>query len=258
MNFNELQLGMKSLSSAMVIDNFIIGFQEYSYEDYLRDYLNASPWFRERHPLGFVKPASESKGECDAISDTYGIDFKLLASSTLLQAKSILDHQITVTLPGVTAWNPSKKSNGQINATRIHAALRGLTQEDLEKIRNESTRENGINKDIQQVLQTMEVQKNIFLFFPYELYYLDDTEKRIKVEEAKFYEAVEWIKGSIETDFKEVFFYREKTVPDCETYFSVIFQDYILMFSVQEQSMLFIDHVKTSESPLYTELKNIY
>ena len=71
-------------------------------------------------------------------------------------------------------------------------------------------------------------------------------------------EAVEWIKGSIETDFKEVFFYREKTVPDCETYFSVIFQDYILMFSVQEQSMLFIDHVKTSESPLYTELKNIY
>ena len=41
MNFNELQLGMKSLSSAMVIDNFIIGFQEYSYEDYLRDYLNA-------------------------------------------------------------------------------------------------------------------------------------------------------------------------------------------------------------------------
>lgn len=96
MNFNEMQLGMKSLSSAMLIDNFIIGFQEYTYEDYLRDYLNASPWFRERHPLGFVKPASESKGECDAISDTYGIDFKSLESSTLLQAKSILDHQITV------------------------------------------------------------------------------------------------------------------------------------------------------------------
>lgn len=258
MKFNELQLGMKSLSSAMVIDNFIIGFREYSYEDYLRDFLNASPWFRERHPLGFVKPASESKGECDAISDTYGIDFKLLASSTLLQAKSILEHQITVIIPGVTAWNPSKKSNGQIDATYIHAALRDLTQEDLEKIRNESTRENGMNKDIKQVLQTMEVQKNIFLFFPYELCYLDDTKKRIEVEDAKFQEAVGCIKESIEKDFKEVFSYRRKAVPSCETYFSFIFQGYILMFIVQEQNIIFIDRVKTSDSSLYTELKNIY
>lgn len=104
----------------------------------------------------------------------------------------------------------------------------------------------------------MEVQKNIFLFFPYELYYLDDAKKRENVEESQINETVECIKQTIEKDFKEVFLYREKMAPDCETYFSVIFQDYILMFIVQEQKMIFIDRVRTSNSSVYTELKNIY
>lgn len=76
------------LGAARVIDNFIGGVMEpYSYEDYLRDFVNCSSYFlKKSNGKLYKKPESEAHGEYDCASDEYKLDFKLFASQSRLQA----------------------------------------------------------------------------------------------------------------------------------------------------------------------------
>lgn len=59
------------LGAARVIDNFIGGVMEpYSYEDYLRDFVNCSSYFlKKSNGKLYKKPESEAHGEHDCASD---------------------------------------------------------------------------------------------------------------------------------------------------------------------------------------------
>ena len=91
------------LRPCMVIDNFIDGTMEpYSYEDYLRDFVNHSDYFLQKsNGKPYSKPVSESNGEWDCISDGYSFDFKLFTSQSRLQAARIFSQSITLVAPGV-------------------------------------------------------------------------------------------------------------------------------------------------------------
>ena len=77
---------------------------------------------RDSYLGGFTKPNSESHGECDAINQIYQIDFKLLASKTALQARSVLSDQVHKMGQGVIGFGISKLPEGKIQATRLFAA----------------------------------------------------------------------------------------------------------------------------------------
>lgn len=95
------------LRPCMVIDNFIDGTMEpYSYEDYLRDFVNHSDYFLQKsNGKPYSKPVSESNGEWDCISDGYSFDFKLFTSQSRLQAARIFRNQLHWLHRGGALWS---------------------------------------------------------------------------------------------------------------------------------------------------------
>lgn len=113
------------LPSEMIIKNYIHGDPDCNYERYLLEFVNASDFFRTKSGGDiYQSPESEENGQCDCISTSYQLDFKLIASKTALQAKSILYPSKTEIVKGVFVTSEPKVKNGSIKATRIHAALR--------------------------------------------------------------------------------------------------------------------------------------
>ena len=90
------------LPSEMIIKNYIHGDPDCNYERYLLEFVNASDFFRTKSGGDiYQSPESEENGQCDCISTSYQLDFKLIASKTALQAKSILYPSKTEIVKGV-------------------------------------------------------------------------------------------------------------------------------------------------------------
>ena len=89
MKYEEMKI--ENLRPCMILANFITDeMPKYSYEDYLRDFVNQSPHFlKKSEGKLYQKPKSEANGECDCVSNTYSFDFKLLVSQNRLQADRI-------------------------------------------------------------------------------------------------------------------------------------------------------------------------
>ena len=85
------------LPSEMIIKNYIHGDPDCNYEKYLLEFVNASDFFRAKSDGDiYQSPESEENGQCDCISTSYQLDFKLIASKTALQARSILASKINI------------------------------------------------------------------------------------------------------------------------------------------------------------------
>ena len=113
------------LAPEFVIKNFIQGEPDCDYEKYMLEFINESTFFQLKADGGeYIAPPSEESGQCDCISDKYQLDFKLIASKTILQARSILSAGKTVITKGVVITGLPKVSGKTMKGTRIHAALR--------------------------------------------------------------------------------------------------------------------------------------
>lgn len=126
----------------MLIKNYVAGDTACNYETYLTEIVNASSWFSSALPTSFCSPPSESHGECDAYSGEYGLDFKIIASKTAMQARSIYSFQIIRMTDGAYAFCESKEK-GSMYTTRFPQALRGQTIEQLLAIRKSATKKQG-------------------------------------------------------------------------------------------------------------------
>ena len=96
MKYEEMKI--ENLRPCMILANFITDeMPKYSYEDYLRDFVNQSPHFlKKSEGKLYQKPKSEANGECDCVSNTYSFDFKLLVSQNRLQADRIFTAEISL------------------------------------------------------------------------------------------------------------------------------------------------------------------
>ena len=162
------------LPSEMIIKNYIHGDPDCNYERYLLEFVNASDFFRTKSGGDiYQSPESEENGQCDCIPTSYQLDFKLIASKTALQAKSILYPSKTEIVKGVFVTSEPKVKNGSIKATRIHAALREYDFEGLQKLRTTTIKKQGVENDIIELLKTLETRKHLLLFFPYKFIFND-------------------------------------------------------------------------------------
>ena len=93
-----------------------------------------------QHP--FVYQQDQAHGEADAASGNYGLDYKMIASQTALQANAVFSHQIWKEMDGVIAYGAAKNQTGTINVTRIFAALRSLEMVELKRIYKEQVIDN--------------------------------------------------------------------------------------------------------------------
>lgn len=239
------ELTIKPMPPSAVISNFVDGTQDSNYEIYLRELINSSTYFLDKGKSAYSGPTSEESGQCDAISEECELDFKLLDSQTKLMADSILKEQPIVLTSGVVAYAECKNPGGKVKATRLNAAMRGLSLDDLDSIRCTKTKHINIQNDIPQILKVVEVNKHILMLFPYifsfgrELYSEDPTDK---------------IRAALNDDFRNLFLYREKMSPGFDTYLTTVYSDAFLIFKIIRGEFSLVESVPTANTPTYKQL----
>jgi hypothetical protein len=248
MQYEDMKIDI--LPSGMIVDHFIQGIGPYRYSDYLLEIVNETPFFLDKSKgESYVNPFSEAHGECDCISTYYELDFKLIASKSKLQAKSIFSPQIFYD-KGVTYYCGSRvgshcKNYRPIQATRIFAALRSLSLEDLLRIRKRELGDNQAEYDIIQLMKTLETDKNLFLFFPYNIYFDENNDILLGQDIA--------IQG-IEADFRQVLTYRAQLRPNRDSYLCFLYSHRFVLTVWENTSLLFVDAIPIEKSPLFMKL----
>lgn len=246
-------LTAKPLPAALICKGFIGGMADCDYEIYLREVVNASAFFRRKsNGEEYSAPLTESLGEWDCISDSYSLDFKLFASETALRARKLFSGGIYKMAEGVTAYcapkiessNPKYKP---IQATRIFAALRSLDMAELKVIRNSNAKKQGVDTDIKALLETLETQKNILMFFPYEFFTETDNDFTTVASE---------IITGLSNDFSETFKYRKDIAAQFDTYFVFIYAGHFVLAELCEGKMRLVETINEMSSPTYMKIKS--
>lgn len=145
--------------------------------------------------------------------------------------------------PKVESSNPKYRP---IAATRIFAALRPLTLPELKDIRNTKSKLQGIDTDIKALLETLEMQKHILMFFPYEF----STET-----DHNFASVTSDIISGLCQDFANAFQYRKEVAPAFDTYFAFIYGGQFVLSMVEDGKLTMIDTVAEAASSTYTKIK---
>ena len=235
------------LPSEMIIKNYIHGDPDCNYEKYLLEFVNASDFFLAKSGGDIYRlPKSEENGQCDCISASYQLDFKLIASKTALQARSILCPSKTAVTNGVIVTSEPKVKEGSIKATRIHAALRGYDFETLQKLRTTKVKKQGIENDIIEFLETLETRKHLLLFFPYEFEFQNKY---------KFLDGITQIQNALNSDFRCAMQYRVHEVgSDLDTYVAFIYDNSIVFMIEEATHLSYLERVDLTKSPIYMHL----
>lgn len=243
---------MKSriLPAPVLINNFIQGIEPYTYEAYLVEVVNATSYFLEKsnHEL-YTHPTKEDHGEWDCVSVGYAMDFKLIASESRLRALNLFSPQIVVEKGFVCycapKMGPGNKRYRLISAVRIFAALRFLNLDDLKEIRGEQTFREKAHKDIRFLLEVLETDKNLFLFFPYNMSFND---------EGSFEEGLDIALTGIGRDFHNSLLYRSEVCPNRDTYFCFVYAKHFIISVWVDEALRFLDAIPMQKSPLFMKL----
>lgn len=237
------------LPAPLIIKNFVKGEKHCNYEEYLLEFVNKSSYFLSKSQgASYIAPKSESKRECDCNSSHYELDFKLIASKTSLQGRSLYSSGITaLNNGGIIMTGSSKVGKGSIQTTRIHAALRGYNFEQLCQLATNKIKKQGLENDIWELLDTLSTKKNLLLFFPYKFGFETSYD---------FDSGVEQIRQALQDDFKCTMEYRNFVSKDFDTYLCFIYDEHIVFLKEKNLDLCYMDAVQLSESPIYQKLLN--
>ena len=244
------ELMLRMLEAPVTVRNFVKNDPLCNYEFYMVELLNHSTEMRKLHPKEFVWQGNQAHAECDAYSGDYGIDFKLIASQSRMKASSNFSNQYTLLTNGVTISHESKASfldrEKEMTVTRMHAALRETSLEDLERIRS-NTDLLPYEKDIQVFLKKLETKKNLLLFYPYEFSF---SESQHPEDEIKI------LTTALQNDFVNAFRYRSKVLPNFETYLTTVYYNDFVLFKIVDNKLVLMDIVPGNDCPTFEHLRS--
>lgn len=160
-------------------------------------------------------------------------------------ADSILKKRPAVLAPGLMAYTECKKPGGKVMATNLHVAIRGLSVNDLKKIRRTKTNHTSIKNDIPQVLEVTEVKKNVLMLFPYIFSFK---------QEAHPTKPIETIRSAMNNDFRNLFLYREEQSPGFDSYLTTVFSGSFLIFDIIRGEFSLIESISIDNTPTYKRL----
>ena len=223
-----------------------------NYEHYLIELVNHSNFFLKlSHGEHYVSPIRESNGECDCISDNYQLDFKLFGGNSPFYARKLTSNRkyYDKRTGAIIVCSPEKE-NEEILVTRIHAALRNYSYDDLCTLSKKDIKimSMGIEKDICSTLDLLKTKKNILVFFPFSFSF--DTEYNLE-------EGAVQIKNALNTDFSNIMKYRHNMVSNFETFLCFIYSDYLVVLKHTEDNFDIVDYVSLRCSPKYMKLFEI-
>lgn len=231
------------LPEYLIVHDFVHGVENCNYEKYLIELLNNSKYFLDLGKSEYYHPKNENNGECDAISDSYSLDFKLAASTSMMQAKSILTPQV-FTMGGLIFHSVPKVQNGEVRAVCLHTALRDKSKSELLTIRQKETND-FVEQDIKAFLRVLETDKNILLFYPCIFEFETNYD---------FDEGVMQIIEGMSHDFSNSIGYRESVIKNKDTYFSCVYKNQMVFLKCNNKSWTYVDCVPLNKSQTYQDL----
>ena len=154
----------KMLEAPFVIRDFVNDEPECNYERYLTELINNSEFFmRKTKGKSFKWIENQNHGECDAISEDYSVDYKLLATRSSLQGLRETSVSIEKFSDGTYVFGVGRWPRGEkFTYLRTAVALRHCSCEDLFRI---AAKSNGTTEtEISIILKSLRVKKNLLLF----------------------------------------------------------------------------------------------
>lgn len=238
---------MSILHAAFINKNFIDGEDACNYENYLLELVNNSLYFREKSNFEeYEPPKSESNGECDCNSLTYKLDFKLLESTTRFQASKELTNQIQLINKGVVSHSSARRTNTEMTVTRLHAAIRDCSCEQLGEYLNNAYEYGTVENDISIYAKVLATRKNLLFLFPYQFFFN---------KHYNFRYAIENINIALAKDFSESFIFRDRYCNEYDTFFSYIYDDNLIINTFEKEDELkTVDIVYLFKSETYRKL----
>lgn len=241
-------LRYKYLPATSVIANFVKNDPNCNSEHYLVELLNQSKWFSRKHEKKFIWCKDQSNKQCDAYSEEYGLDFKLVLAQTRLHGISVFSTRYALLPDGTVSTLPCKKQKGTITATRLHTALRGLTVDNLKAIRCSKYDYQTIEFDIQEYLDTLETKKNLLLFYPCQFYFVEQYQHNRSIENFLY---------ALNSDFASSFAYRTLVTPDYDTFFVTIYYDDFILCEIKDNAASYLESIPTDNCPTFVHLLNV-
>lgn len=214
--------------------------QGLSYEDYLVDVLNASMFFcQKKHFMEkYRKPDSEAHSECDAITSTYSIDFKLLVNEDVMRVRT--KNCPSVDLSRLSQGMVFTKTNPVQTDVPQDTLLQDIFRLKWEDIFNQSFQ----NDSIRGIIKNLKKPKNLFLYIPYEY-----SEHKLPLES--------FFAESLTIVFSELMKYREQEQPACETYICIHANLCFMIFQWVQDSFVFVDRVPEICCSSYMDYKTL-
>lgn len=240
---------LQILEAPLLIPSNVKGENIGNYEQYLIEVLNASHWMKQHHKAPFRAQIIQDRGQCDTYSDQYGLDFKLIASESAMQAVSILslqtikedDHSYTTVGPD----NP----DGHVLVTNFPNALHGKTIEDLLSIRAQATNTRGMAHDINSLLNKLETKKNLLLFFPYRFRFEKPGDKA---------DDILTIVEAYGADFGPVLSYRSQKNMDLDTFFVFMYDYDFILCKWENNHLQFLEQLDIEVSNTFMHISQTY
>ena len=243
------ELLLRQLDAPVTVKNFVRNDPKCNYEFYMVELLNRSRQMRRAHPQEFVWHESQAHAECDAYSGSYGIDFKLIASQSSMKASSLLSPRFQIDEHGYIIGYEGKRdklnTENEITITRMHAAIRQSSPEDLERIRLGEGLQ-SYEKDVKVFLEKLETKKNLLLFYPYEYRYEDELRPA---------DGVERLIEALQRSFFSAFCYRSKRLPQFETFLTTIYYEDFILLRITDNRLHLMDLVPVGSCPTYVHLR---
>ena len=219
---------------------------DYSYEDYLIEFLNCSEFFMGKTKGEiFQKARDQSHGEADAITQEYDIDFKLILGTSMQYAKNLAEEQIHVLGEGVVGYSISKEP-GRHEAIWLHRALRQFSKEALEDLLTENPTD-MTEKDVKSFLKSIDKDKNLFLLYPILFEYTG--EEPFEVSD---------ICNAIYDDYNEALKLQRNKYADKETYIAFFYADRIIIAVLKQSSLNMIESIRVDNSQTFIWLMSFY
>ena len=136
-----------------------------------------------------------------------------------------------------------------MNTTRFPQAIRGQTIEQLLAIRKRATKKQGIENDIGEYIDTLEVGKNLLLFFPYRFSFQQPGDLLADIR---------CIVKLCHEDFGITLAYRALLYPALDTFFVFLYDYYFVLCKWSKASLCFLEAIPVEKSSTFQHLALTY
>ena len=238
----------KLMEAPYIIHGFVNDEPKCNYEKYLTELINCSDQFMQKSQgESFRWVEKQDHGECDAVCDSYSIDYKLLATRSTLQGLRETAGKIRKIADGAIAFGIGRWKHGIFKYYRTVPALSKCSVEDYFRIADNP---NGIiEEEVSIILKSLRVKKNLLLFYPYIMMFS---------EPHSFEDGCKSITEAFNEDLYNICNYRKREVPCYDTYLCTEYEQKLLIFEDEDGHWILKDIVEMSASETYMDLYYTY